>query len=155
MNVKDILLSKLMLVMMICMAFCGCSDDEQGDFCGNLDIYVGPYFYVADSNGNDLLDPNNTNGIDMTKVKVVIFGQELAVGEPIATKSEYGNDILHYASVCHDDLRDRYMLRFHGFYGGDVFHDETVSVKWDNGAVDVFTFSLYQRAAYGVYSHVL
>lgn len=71
------------LILLLMISFFSCnSNDENQPSATNLD--VGVSFYVLNENGEDLLNPNNQNSIDITNLKIyeLINGEEVEINNP-------------------------------------------------------------------------
>ena len=59
-------MKKYITILACLFSLYSCEEDKEG----STFIYTGQAFYMLDKDGNDLLDPNNKNAIDPSKIKI-------------------------------------------------------------------------------------
>jgi len=119
------------LLIILLMVLSSCNSDNNMQEKTNIEANVE--FYVLDSERNDLLDPNNTNGIDIGNVRVyeIINGEEIEINNP-DLDGPRGFILLEPEGVY-----DKYRLSL-GLNITEILTPTTTIVKWNETDIDTF-----------------
>lgn len=104
---------------------------------------VVTYISVLDANGIDLLNPNNPETLDITKIKALYKGEQLDCAKDpysyVATRYYMPN--FYGLQVANGGNWGVYVLQF-GEFGGDpqTVLDESVTLLWPDGSSDKIDF---------------
>lgn len=59
---------KNLIIFLVIIVFCGCNNTDEDVLCAYYDTSIS--FSVLDGKSEDLLDPDNPNGLDLSKMKL-------------------------------------------------------------------------------------
>lgn len=100
-----------------------------------VDIYANSFF-VVDQDGNDLLNPNNANHIDIDEIKIynIINGE----------KTLYYKPLMNVKNGCRLWGRpERQVLVIEGVQRDNIHKTVTTHIEWSPGDVDILESSCY------------
>ena len=127
-------MKNLLIILLMLLSSCNSDNNMQET---NIEADIG--FYLLDSNGNDLLNPNNPNGIDLDIVRVyeIINGEEVEINNP-NLDGPHGFVLLEPEGIY-----DKYRLSL-GLNIKEISNPTTTIVKWNTTDIDIFK-SEYNR----------
>lgn len=128
--------TKYLVIMLICFFFTGCTHNDEIDYL-NLPL-VGDnasedfWVHIIDKDGNDLIDPNNPNGIGKVMVKAID-----KKGKPVRYESNLQDD----NRITYYPVPEMSGLKAWHFWVNAAEHDcyTKLIIDWGNGyGEDVF-----------------
>lgn len=126
-------MKNLLIILLIVLSSCNSDNNMQ-----ETNIEAGIEFYLLDSNGNDLLDPNNPNSIDLGILRVyeIINGEEVEINNPNLDGPR------GFVLFEPEGIYDKYRLSL-GLNTTEITNPTTI-VKWTTTDTDIFK-SEYNR----------
>jgi len=127
-------MKNLLIILLIVLSSCNSDNNMQ-----ETNIEAGIVFYLLDNNGNDLLDPNNQNNIDLDIVRVyeIINGEEVEINNPNLDGPR------GFVLLEPEGIYDKYRLSL-GLNIKEISNPTTTIVKWNTTDIDIFK-SEYNR----------
>lgn len=95
---------------------------------------------VVDAKGNDLLNPETLNRLDLTKIKAICGDEEYVCNEDVESKTRYYMPSFYGLKSVkgHEGL---YNLEFGEFNGAQSYTNKEVTIVWENGSTDKISFN--------------
>lgn len=121
-------MKKALIILLIVLSSCN-SDNNMEE----TNIEAGIVFYLLDKNGNDLLDPNNQNSIDLDDLRVyeVVNGEEIEINNPKLDGPR------GFVLLEPEGIYDKYRLAL-GLNITETSNPTTTIVKWNSEDIDIF-----------------
>lgn len=127
-------MKNLLIILLIALSSCSSNNTIE-----ETNIEAGIVFYLLDTEGNDLLDPNNSNSINLNSVKVyeIINGQEVEINNPNLDGPR------GFVLLEPEGIYNKYRLSL-GLNITEISNPTTTIVKWNTTDIDIFK-SEYNR----------
>ena len=131
-------MKKYITILACLFSLYSCEEDKEG----STFIYTYQFFHMLDKDGNDLLDPNNKNAIDLSKIKIYYFidGKKhisfFGVTEPWIDPSNPSTQIKYY-----------YLGIGLNSHGEDGSISETY-IEWNENDVDTIYSKIVRKRNY-------
>tara|TARA_B110000114_G_C15043745_1_gene378286 strand:- start:172 stop:657 length:486 start_codon:yes stop_codon:yes gene_type:complete len=124
-----------LLFFLPAILFFSCNNDEKPLSATNLDVVVS--FYVLNDEGEDLLNPNNQNSIEITNLRIY----ELVNGEEIEVFNPNSDAPRGFSLISPDGKFDKYRLNL----TLNILEDSNPTItllKWSESDTDSFKAEL-------------
>lgn len=139
-NLKINSMKTLVSILVACVLF-GCSSDDDDSPKPAVSIAVDFEFSVKGTDGSDLLNPDNPNGLDQSKIKLFykVDGEEEEVFD--------GNlDNPRHFFIYKEKENDDYRIRV--FLNHTIAEDQPVTyIQWNNEETDTVRAKFYHSSA--------
>lgn len=119
-------MKKIILIFLVIITFCSCTSDEVKNQ-DNIDVSLE--LSITNSNGDDLLDPKNTNSFDHSKIKLfyLVDGKQVEVFD--GTKQSPRNFYI-------DQKEGHYLLTVFLNHSETEQYPETY-IQWNENNIDI------------------
>lgn len=97
---------------------------------------------VVDAQGNDLLNPQTDNALELGKIKAIYNGQDYLYGvSPDDPKSKAYLPRFYGLMSEFNSHHERHILSFGEFDGAESYTNESVTIVWPDGSSDIIRFN--------------